>query len=98
MGWLGQSSLLMVVKEGLGLYKVISEGIINVSDKFFDMEYLDALKGLEIYKQAVLDFGNLQVCWPSIFHVWVITLTIASVALYCCWQFDLHWLWVCRDS
>jgi ANTH domain len=56
-----QASLLMVVKEGLGLYKVISEGIINVSDKFFDMEYLDAVKGLEIYKQAVLDFGSLQV-------------------------------------
>lgn len=54
----------MVVKEGLGLYKVISEGIINVSDKFFDMEYLDAVKGLEIYKQAVSDFGNLQVCRP----------------------------------
>eukprot|EP00884_Botryococcus_braunii_P012856 jgi/Botrbrau1/21571/Bobra.174_2s0068.2 len=55
-----QASLLLVVKEGLGLYKVISEGIINVSDKFFDMEYLDAVKGLEIYKQAVLDFSNLQ--------------------------------------
>jgi hypothetical protein len=51
----------MVVKEGLVLYKIIGEGIINLSDRFFDMDYLDATKGLEIYKQAVLDFDSLQV-------------------------------------
>lgn len=43
----------MVVRESFRLYKALSEGIINLADKFFTMDYLDALKALEFYKEAI---------------------------------------------
>jgi hypothetical protein len=32
------------------VYRSVSEGIINLTDKFFDMERGDALRGLDIFK------------------------------------------------
>ena len=37
-----QYALGLVVKESFTLYKAVSEGIINLADTFFEMEYLDA--------------------------------------------------------
>ncbi len=34
--------------------------MINLADCFFDMEYLDASKGLEIYKQSIADNERLS--------------------------------------
>lgn len=31
-----------MVKESFALYKAVSEGIINLADSFFEMDYLDA--------------------------------------------------------
>ena len=45
-------SLGMVVKESFKLYKALSEGVINLADSFFGMEYLDACRGVEEYKEA----------------------------------------------
>lgn len=45
----------------LQIYRAISEGIINLADCFFDMEYIDAQKGLEIYKQHTIDNDKLGV-------------------------------------
>jgi len=42
------------------VYRAISEGVINLADCFFDMEYLDASKGLEIYKQSIADNERLS--------------------------------------
>ena len=42
------------------MYRAISEGVINLADCFFDMEYLDASKGLEIYKQSIADNERLS--------------------------------------
>ena len=44
----------------LQVYRAISEGVINLADCFFDMEYLDASKGLEIYKQSIADNERLS--------------------------------------
>ncbi len=37
-----QYALGFVVKESFTLYKAVSEGIINLADSFFEMDYLDA--------------------------------------------------------
>ena len=37
-----QFSLSLVVKESFKLYKAVSEGVINLADAFFEMEYYDA--------------------------------------------------------
>ena len=46
---------------GLQVYRSISEGVINLADCFFDMEYVDANKGLEIYRQSIVDNDRLSV-------------------------------------
>lgn len=56
-----QESLAIVAKESFKVYKAISEGLINLADRFFEMEYLDAQKGLEIYKEAMVANERLQV-------------------------------------
>lgn len=56
-----QAALLTVAKESFQIYRAISEGIINLADCFFDMEYTDAQKGLEIYKQHTVDNDKLGV-------------------------------------
>eukprot|EP00249_Psilotum_nudum_P015585 c25410_g1_i2 orf=1003-2697(-) len=47
-----QYGLTLVLKESVKLYHAISDGIINLVDKFFEMQRNDAVKALEIYKRA----------------------------------------------
>ncbi len=61
-----QAALLTVAKESFQIYRAISEGIINLADCFFDMEYTDAQKGLEIYKQHTVDNDKLGVRWRNL--------------------------------
>lgn len=56
-----QAALMAVLKESFKVYKAISEGIINLADRFFEMEYLEAQKGLEIYKESIVGNTRLQV-------------------------------------
>ena len=56
-----QASLLLVLTESFKVYKAISEGLINLADRFFEMEYLDALQGLEAYKESLVANERLQV-------------------------------------
>lgn len=55
-----QAALMAVLKESFKVYKAISEGIINLADRFFEMEYLEAQKGLEIYKESIVGNNRLQ--------------------------------------
>ncbi|BDA41120.1 probable clathrin assembly protein At2g01600 at N-terminal half [Coccomyxa sp. Obi] len=55
-----QGSLFFVLKESFKIYKAISEGLINLADKFFEMDYLSAQKGIEIYKEAIVSSERLQ--------------------------------------
>ena len=45
------------------MYKAISEGLINLADKFFDMDYFNAQKALELYKESIHSAERLQVTW-----------------------------------
>ncbi|KAG0557934.1 hypothetical protein M758_11G163000 [Ceratodon purpureus] len=47
-----QAALGLVLKESFKLYRAINDGIINLVDKFFEMQRHDAIKALEIYKRA----------------------------------------------
>lgn len=52
---------MLVLTESFKIYKAISEGLINLADRFFEMEYLDAVKGLEVYKETLVANQRLQV-------------------------------------
>lgn len=52
--------LSLVVRESFKIYKAISEGIINLADKFFDMNYHDGIKAMEIYNEALQGGEDLQ--------------------------------------
>lgn len=47
-----QAALGLVLKESFKLYRAINDGIINLVDKFFEMQRHDAVKALDIYKRA----------------------------------------------
>ena len=61
-----QQSLLTILKESFKVYKAISEGLINLADRFFEMEYHDAHKGLEIYKESIVANDRLQQYYQQI--------------------------------
>lgn len=47
-----QLALSMVASESIKVYNAISDGTINLVDKFFEMQRHDAMKALEIYRRA----------------------------------------------
>jgi len=42
-----------VLRESKAVYRAASEGVINLADKFFEMGKPDALRGLDLYKDAL---------------------------------------------
>jgi len=62
-------SLSMVVSESFKLHKALSEGVINLCDCFFAMEYLDAVKGLEVYKEALASGEALAAYYSALQNV-----------------------------
>lgn len=71
-----QQSLLTVLKESFKVYKAISEGLINLADRFFEMEYLDAHKGLEVYKESILANERLQQYYQQVEQIEELRRTI----------------------
>ncbi|OVA09489.1 AP180 N-terminal homology (ANTH) domain [Macleaya cordata] len=47
-----QNALSLVASESVRIYAAISDGILNLVDKFFEMQRHDAVRALEIYKKA----------------------------------------------
>ncbi|KAL8236983.1 hypothetical protein R6Q59_018064 [Mikania micrantha] len=47
-----QLALSMVATESMKIYNAISDGSVNLVDKFFEMQRHDALKALDIYRRA----------------------------------------------
>ncbi|GMI97653.1 hypothetical protein like AT5G35200 [Hibiscus trionum] len=45
-------ALSMVASESVKIYQAISDGTVNLVDKFFEMQRPDALKALDIYRRA----------------------------------------------
>ncbi|XAR63654.1 hypothetical protein NMG60_11023673 [Bertholletia excelsa] len=55
-----QYGLALVLKESFKIYCAINDGIINLVDKFFEMPRHEAIKALDIYKQAGQQAGSLS--------------------------------------
>lgn len=47
-----QLALSLVASESTKIYQAISDGTVNLVDKFFEMQRHDALKALDIYRRA----------------------------------------------
>ncbi|KAK6783813.1 hypothetical protein RDI58_017267 [Solanum bulbocastanum] len=47
-----QLALSMVATESIKIYNAISDGTVNLVDKFFEMQRNDALRSLDIYRRA----------------------------------------------
>ncbi|XP_038710999.1 putative clathrin assembly protein At5g35200 [Tripterygium wilfordii] len=47
-----QLALSMVASESIKIYQAISDGTINLVDKFFEMQRNDAMRALDIYRRA----------------------------------------------
>ncbi|XP_022987668.1 putative clathrin assembly protein At5g35200 isoform X1 [Cucurbita maxima] len=47
-----QLALSLVASESIKIYQAISDGTVNLVDKFFEMQRQDAMKALEIYRRA----------------------------------------------
>lgn len=58
------------------MYKAISEGLINLADHFFEMEYLDAQHGLDIYKESIVANDRLQVRRGPQLRSWLLDLIL----------------------
>jgi hypothetical protein len=46
-------SLSLILKESFRIYKATSEGIINLASVFFELDVVEATKGLDAYKESV---------------------------------------------
>ncbi|KAI4380468.1 hypothetical protein MLD38_006655 [Melastoma candidum] len=47
-----QLALSMVASESVKIYQAINDGIVNLVDKFFEMQRQDAMKAFDIYRRA----------------------------------------------
>ncbi|KAL7093459.1 hypothetical protein ACP275_11G041900 [Erythranthe tilingii] len=47
-----QLALSMVASESIKIYNAISDGTVNLVDKFFEMQRTDAVRALDIYRRA----------------------------------------------
>lgn len=47
-----QLALSMVASESIKIYQAISDGTVNLVDKFFEMQRPDAMRALDIYRKA----------------------------------------------
>eukprot|EP00210_Caulerpa_lentillifera_P000438 g424.t1 len=64
-GSAAQSEVVMecmkwTITECFRLFRIISEGVISLAENFFDMDRIDARKGLEMYREAVHSTSQMQ--------------------------------------
>lgn len=59
-------ALRMVLSEAGKVYRAVQEGMLNLLDKFFEMERTDASRGLSIYKENNLLNEKLNEYWVAV--------------------------------
>lgn len=55
-----------ILTECFRLYRVISEGVINLAEQFFEMDRVDASKALEMYRESVNSTSQMQTFFNAI--------------------------------
>ncbi len=62
-------SSAQVLKELRAVYRCVCEGVINLADKFFEMDRADALKGLDLYKENVALNDKLNTFFQAVANI-----------------------------
>jgi hypothetical protein len=60
------TALAAAVRESLRLHRAVSEGVINLADRFFEMGHADAAAGLECYREAVAGARALSAFYAAV--------------------------------
>jgi hypothetical protein len=60
------AALAAAVRESLRLHRTVSEGVINLADRFFEMGHADAAAGLECYREAVAGARALAAFYAAV--------------------------------
>ena len=55
-----------LLTECFRLYRVISEGVINLAEQFFEMDRVDASKGLDMYRESINSGTQMQSFFSAI--------------------------------
>lgn len=55
-----------ILTECFRVYRVISEGIINLAEQFFEMDRIDATKALEMYRESINSTTQMQTFFNAI--------------------------------
>lgn len=55
-----------LLTECFRIYRVIMEGVISLADQFFEMDRVDAAKGLDMYRESVVSFNLMQTFFNAI--------------------------------
>ncbi|MEW5308793.1 MAG: hypothetical protein WDW38_000724 [Sanguina aurantia] len=59
----------MVLGEIRAIYKVVYEGVMNLMDKFFEMDRPDAIRSLELYKENIVLNDKLNAFYSAINNI-----------------------------
>lgn len=59
-------SLKLTLSEAGKIYRAVSEGMLNLLDRYFDMDKPDAARGLAIYKENSLVNEKLNDYWAGV--------------------------------
>ena len=59
-------ALRALLTECFRLYRVISEGVINLAEQFFEMDRVDASKGLELYRESINSSNQMQTFFNAV--------------------------------
>lgn len=59
-------AIACIVRESFKIYQTCQDGIINLVDRFFEMEYLEAKKAFETYKLSIKQTEALSVFYRAI--------------------------------
>ena len=59
-------AIACIVRESFKIYQTTQDGIINLVDKFFEMEYLDAKKAFEMYRLSIRQTEGLTAFYRAL--------------------------------
>ena len=59
-------AIACIVRESFKIYQTTQDGIINLVDKFFEMDYLNAKKAFEVYRLSIKQTENLTAFYRAL--------------------------------
>lgn len=66
------------------IYKVVYEGVMNLMDKFFEMDRPDAIRSLELYKENIVLNDKLNTFYSAINNIQMLRGAVQFPTLQVC--------------